>query len=235
VAARLTREERLVRLVENTRRRVAQMSPSTRLLRHMPSSKMGVLVREAGYERSSSRLLDELSDRLRDVGIEFSPELVDPDNTAETRIYFFDAKRRVKGLQPARQLFKEEAQLSRFLWMNKHFLSQTMKHLRVTDREKMLAPGAKIDLVAVDTRSGELVGIELKAEEPGQRIVTQAAKYMIALRRQAEAEGRRGARLIIITGQPDEELAELVQMQSEMIGVKCEWLLYRVHFELREV
>ena len=208
--------------------------PSAQLLKHMPSSKLGVLIREAGYERSSRKLLDELCDRLRVAGVEFSPDLLDTDNTPDTQIYFFDATQPVKGPQP-RQLFKEEAQLSKFLWMNKHFLSQAMKNLRLRDREKTLAPGSRPDLVAVDIKSRELVGIELKAGEPDQGIVAQAAKYMTALKAHAELEGLRGARLMIITGQPNEQLADLVQLQAEKVGVKCEWLLYRVRFELSKV
>jgi hypothetical protein len=232
LAARLTREDRLQRLVEKICGRVNETPPSAKLLKHMPSSKLGVLVREAGYERSSRKLLDELCDRLRAAGVEISPDLLDTDNTPDTLIYFFDATRPVKGPQPGRQLFKDEAQLSKFLWMNKHFLSQATKNLRLRDREKMLAPGSRPDLVAVDTRSRELVGIELKAGEPDQGIVAQAAKYMAALKAHAESEGLRGARLMIITGQPNEQLADLVQLQSEKVGVKCDWLLYRVRFEL---
>ncbi|KAA0098905.1 hypothetical protein CIW49_13595 [Mycolicibacterium sp. P1-18] len=200
----------------------------------MPSSMLGVLVREAGHQRASTKLLDEISNRLRGAGIGFSPDLLDPANTPKTRIYFFDAERPMKGLQPTRQLFKEEHQLSRFLWLNKDFLKYATKNLRLRDHEEGLTAGARIDLVAVDTKTGELVGIELKAEEPDQGIVAQAAKYMKALKAQAIVEGRRGARLIIITGQPDEELAELVQIQSEKIGVRTDWLLYRVRFELSE-
>ncbi|WP_207196760.1 hypothetical protein, partial [Mycobacteroides abscessus] len=65
----------------------------------MPSSKLGVLVREAGYKRTSRVFLDELSDRLHAVSIDFSPDLLDSDNTPDTRIYFFDAKRPVEGLR----------------------------------------------------------------------------------------------------------------------------------------
>ncbi|BBZ55208.1 hypothetical protein MPHO_22000 [Mycolicibacterium phocaicum] len=85
----------------------------------------------------------------------------------------------------------------------------------------------------MDTKTKELVGIELKAEEPDQGIVAQAAKYMKALKAQAEAEGLRGARLMIITGQPDEQLEEAVQAHADKLGVKTDWLLYRVRFELR--
>jgi SUMO ligase MMS21 Smc5/6 complex component len=70
---------------------------------------------------------------------------------------------------------------------------------------------------------------------PDERIVAQAAKYMRALKSTAEAQGLKGARLMIITGQPNEELAEQVQLHAAKIGVKCEWHLYRVRFELKKV
>ncbi|TLH72048.1 hypothetical protein C1S79_06075 [Mycolicibacterium phocaicum] len=139
----------------------------------------------------------------------------------------------MKGLQPTRELFKVESELSRFLWLNRQFLSSTTKNLRIRAQQQLLAPGSIIDLVAVDTKTKELVGIELKAEEPDQGIVAQAAKYMKALKAQAEAEGLRGARLMIITGQPDEQLEEAVQAHADKLGVKTDWLLYRVRFELR--
>ncbi|WP_149445754.1 hypothetical protein [Mycolicibacterium sp. P9-22] len=230
---RLNKEERLQRLVDKTQERVKQTPKSARLLRHMPSSALGVLVREAGYERTSGKLLEKLSERFSQAGIGFSPELIDPANNPKTRIYFFDAKHPVAGLRPTRELFKFEVELSRFLWLNRQFLTSATKNLRITDRETLLAPGAKIDFVAIDTKTKELVGIELKAEEPDQGIVAQAAKYMRALKAQAAADGLRGARLLIITGQPDEELAEAVQAHAERLGVKTDWLLYRVRFELK--
>lgn len=200
----------------------------------MPSSTLGVLIRECGYARTSAKLLSDLCDRLREVGVEFSPELTDPFNTPKTRIYFFDAERNMKGLQPTRELFKQEAELSRFLWLNKKFLANATKNLRLTDLEKRLAPGATIDLLAIDTKTRELVGIELKAEEPDQGIVAQAAKYMKGLKSLAESEGLKGARLMIVTGQPDEELQENVQAHAERIGVRTDWFLYRVKFELKQ-
>ncbi len=58
---------------------------------------------------------------------------------------------------------------------------------------------------------------------------------MKALKELAELEGRPGARLMIVTGQPDDELAENVQAHAERVGVKTDWCLYRVRFELRDV
>lgn len=199
----------------------------------MPSSMLGVLVRATGAERTSAKLLEKLSGSFRQAGIEFSPELIDPANTPKTRIYFFDAARPVKGLQPTRELFKLEKELSRFLELNQQFLSSAVKNLRMIAPQKALAPGSIIDFIAVDTKTKELVGIELKAEEPDQGIVAQAARYMKALKALAHVEGYNGARLMIISGQPDDELEEAVQSHASNLGVKTDWLLYRVRFELR--
>jgi cystathionine beta-lyase family protein involved in aluminum resistance len=57
---------------------------------------------------------------------------------------------------------------------------------------------------------------------------------MQALSRHAASEGRPGARLLIVTGQPDQSLAENVHVHAEKHGVKTEWLLYRVSIELSD-
>ena len=97
-----------------------------------------------------------------------------------------------------------------------------------------IADNCIVDLLAEDKKTGELVGFELKAGEADDRVVGQAAKYMRSLVRQAKTEGRPGARLLIVTGQPDESLAELVQAHAERYGVKTQWLLYRVSMDLSE-
>lgn len=233
MSARLTKEDRLQRLSDKTRVRVDGVPKETSSLRHMPSSSIGAMVREAGYERTSVKLLQEISNRLRDKGIDFFPELTDPANTAKTRIYFFDAKRPVKGLQPTSDLFKNEKELSRFLWLNREDLAYFKKRrLQVLSPETRIADGMVIDLLAVDKKTNELVGIELKAKEADDRLVGQAAKYMRALKSLAAAEGRQGARLLIVTGQPDDDLAERIQVHAETLGVPTEWLLYRNRFEL---
>jgi hypothetical protein len=192
-----------------------------------------VLVREVGHERASDKLLQELCEHFREAGVGYSPDLTDPANTTKTCIYFFDAQRPAKGLRPTRELFKEESQLSRFLWLNKDVLAYAKKnHLKIVGRERSIASRARIDLLAVDTKTKELVGIELKAEEADDRIVAQSGLYMRALKAQAKEEGRPGARLLIVTGQPDDDLAELVQVQAKKYGVATEWLLYRVRFDL---
>lgn len=232
----VSKEERLERLITKTRSRIDARPGAARSLSQSPDSLLGTLVREAGYERSSPKLLQTLEQRLLDVGIATYPELTDPGNTPRTRIHFFDRKRPVPGYQHPRHLFAEEKELSRFLILNKDVLPYCKKNnLDIRGSEVRIADNCRIDLLAVDKKSGELVGFELKATGADERIVAQSAKYMKALAAQAEKEDRPGARLLIVTGQPDETLAEQVQDAAKKHGVKTSWLLYRVTIDLEEV
>ena len=47
-------------------------------------------------------------------------------------------------------------------------------------------------------------------------------------------EGRPSARLLIVTGQPDQNLHRDVQVLADKEKVKTQWLLYRVNIELTE-
>ncbi len=191
---------------------------------------------EAGYERSSTKLLDELDERLKREGIGTFPALTDPSNTRDTRIFFFDRAHPIPGFRQPRELFDTEKELSRFLWMNKEVMTYLKRTgLKIHTREARIADNCVIDLLADDKKTGELVGIELKAGEADERVVNQAAKYMRSLAKQAASEGDRGARLLIITGQPDAELAEHVQVLAERYGVATQWLLYNVSIRLSEV
>ena len=86
---------------------------------------------------------------------------------------------------------------------------------------------AIIDLLAVDKKTDELVGFELKVADGGARLFDQAARCMTCLARQAKKEGRSGARFVVITGEPDAELAGRVHELGAHYGVKTECLLYK--------
>lgn len=231
----VTREERIERLVAKTRKRVDANSNGSRSLSQTPDSLLGTLVREAGYARSSTKLLQTLEQNFTDAGIATYPEITDPGNTPKTRIHFFDRHKRDPGLQKPRHLFAEEKELSRFLMTNKDVLKYCKANkLEIRGQEVRIAGDCRIDLLAVDTKSRELVGFELKAGSADERIVAQSAKYMKALKAQAAKEGRPGARLLIVTGQPDAALADLVQDAAKKHGVETCWLLYKVTIDLVE-
>jgi hypothetical protein len=235
MAPRLTTEDRLQRLVAKCRSRVDALEAPPVSLSHTPDSTLGRLAREAGYERISGKFCEQLHAELRDAGLGAHPELIDPMNTRHTRIYFFDLDHPLPGIQPTRALFQEERQLSDFLVKNFAVLSYVRKNgLTLRRSEARIAAGCVVDLLAEDKKTRELVGFELKAEAADERVVAQAAKYMTALSRQAEKEDRPGARLLIVTGQPDRNLQEQVQELAATRGVKTEWLLYQVSVELKK-
>lgn len=227
--ARLTREGKLQRLVDETRKRVDREGDSTPNLKQSPSSYLRTLIQQAGYERKSEKLLEELDERLDAAGIATHPNLRDPSIGPDTRIFFFDLKRPIPKFQQPRQRFAEEKELSRFLAMNWAALPYIKKAgLRFRNREVRLDGSAIIDLLAVDKKTDELVGFELKVADGDDRLLGQAARYMSCLSAQAKKEGRAGARLIIVTGQPNPDLDRRVRELGTHYGVRTEWLLYSV-------
>lgn len=233
MAARLTREGKIQRLVDETRKRVDREGDSTPSLKGSPSSYLRTLVQQAGYERKSDKLLEELDERLDAAGIGTHPNLRDPSIGVDTRIFFFDLTRPIPKFQQPRQRFAEEKELARFLAMNWAALPYVKKAgLRFRNREFRFDGSAVIDLLAVDKKTDELVGFELKVDAGDDRLLGQAARYMSCLVNQAKKEGRSGARLVIITGQPDAELAVRVHELGAHYGVKTEWLLYKVNVDV---
>lgn len=233
VPARLTREGKLQRLVEETRKRVDREGDATPNLKQSPNSYLRTLVQQAGYARKSDKLLEELDERLDAAGIGTHPNLKDPSIGPDTRIFFFDLRRPIPKFQQPRQRFAEEKELSRFVALNWAALPYIKKAgLRFRGREFRLDGSAVIDLLAFDKKTDELVGFELKVAEGSDRMLGQVARYMPCLVNQAKKEGRSGARLIVITGQPDPGLASSVQDLAMRYGVKTEWLLYNVSIEL---
>lgn len=233
MAARLTKEGKLQRLVDETRQRVERDRDSTPTLKGSPYSYLRSLRQQAGYERMSDKFLEELDERLDAAGIGTHPNLRDPSIGPDTRIFFFDLKRPFPKFQQPRQRFAEEKELSRFLAMNWAVLPYVKKGgLRFRGREVRLDGSAIIDLLAVDKKTDELVGFELKVADGDDRLVGQAARYMSCLVSHAKKEGRSGARLVVVTGQPDTDLADRVRELGEHYGVKTEWLLYKVSVDL---
>lgn len=230
----LAMEDRLERLVAKCRSRVDALETPPVSLSHTPDSTLGRLAKEAGYERVSDKFCEILAERLTDAGLGTQPALLDPMNTRDTRIHFFDLTHPLPGIQPTRVLFQEERQLSDFLVKNFAALAYVRKHgLKLRRAQARIAAGCVVDLLAEDVKTRELVGFELKAEVADERVVAQAAKYMTALRSQAEKEGRPGARLLIVTGQPDPNLQEQVLELAKSRGVKTDWLLYQVSVDLK--
>ena len=235
MAARLTREQRMERLVTKCRERISALDFNPSSLSQTPDSKLGRLAQEAGYERVSTQFCQLLDAQLGAANIGTYPALTDPTITRDTRIHLYDLDHAVPH-QEARVLFTSEKQLSEFMQRNFAALSYVKEH-----RLKFRKPEARIegyrcrvDLLAEDRKNHLLVGFELKHDAPGRDLVSQAGDYMDALRALAEKEGLRGARLVIVTGQPDPNRQAQIQEFAKTRGVETTWLLYRLSMKLTE-
>ena len=230
----LSKEERLDRLIERCRRDVAKGGDAGSLSQ-TPDRLLGTLAREAGYQRVGRKFCQILDERLQAEGLATWPKLDDPTITRATRIYLFAAGHQIPGLQDQRVLFDSQAPLSHFLQKNFVVLPYFKKAgLHYLGAEVPITPGCKIDLLAEDKKSKELVGIELKPGEPDKGLVSQAGRYMTALKQKAAKGGRPGARLLIVSGQPDREFQSQVQALAEKRGVPTSWLTYTVKMTLQE-
>jgi len=232
----LSKEERLQRLVEECHDKIGPAdAPAPSSLSRTPKMLLKTLLKGAGYKRIVPQFLVLLDTRFKESSIGTFPDLTDPTITRDTWIYLFDLAKPIPGVQPSRVLFSEEKQLSRFLVNNFKALTYIKRAgLRFLGSEVHLDEGCIIDLLAEDAKSRELVGFELKAQEAKDGLAHQSARYMRALARRAESDGRPGARLLIVTGQPDQDLHRDIQALADKEKVKTQWLLYRVNIELTE-
>ncbi|KUI44925.1 hypothetical protein AU197_11655 [Mycobacterium sp. IS-1590] len=120
------------------------------------------------------------------------------------------------GFQQPRQLFSDEKELSHFLQLNWDQLAYVKTHgLRFRTYDVRISETSKIDLLAVEKTGDILVGFERKVGEGDDRLVGEVHKYLPALKKAADKEDRAGARLVMVAGQPDEELAARVQALAE--------------------
>lgn len=235
MAEQRSRADRLTHLVDACRAAV-DAAPAAASLSQAPDRLLGTLARSAGYQRVSSKFCEDLATQLQAAGISTVPDLRDPTNERRTRIYLFDAKHRPPGVQSSSGLFKTEAQLSDFLSKNLEALPAIKKlGLRLIDREITIAPRCRLDILAEDKKTKALVGIELKAGPPRRDLVSQTGSYMAALKKKSANEGLPTPRLIIVTGQPDQEFQSDVQTLSEKHGVPVQWLIYTVSLTLKKV
>jgi hypothetical protein len=90
MAARLSKEERLQRLVEDCREKVGPRDAAAPIsLSQTPKSHLKNLVKGAAYQRIAAQFLNLLDRRLKDAGIGTYPELLDP--TITRRVIGFTA------------------------------------------------------------------------------------------------------------------------------------------------
>lgn len=235
MAERRNRTDRLADVIKLCRADV-ESGPRTSSLSQAPDRLLGTLARKAGYQRVSSVFCSELDAGLRAEGIKTFPNLTERSNTRTTRIYLFAADDYPAEIQHPSVLLDSEKELSLFLRHRLHKFPQFKKMgLHNIKPEKIIGPGCKIDLLAEEKKTGTLVGIELKTGAPPDRLVNQAGRYMEALKNRASEKGHPGARLIIVTGQPDPEIQARIRTLATAQGVPVQWFIYAASMTVKEI
>lgn len=226
----MRRGPRIDRLIKDTLKRLEATNPTA--LSEAPDSHVAVILEKAGFQRMTSSVLKQIEDALRDAGISCYPSLLDPKVDRDTRIFFF-----LDGgspVLPSGGLFSTEAELERFVVENFGVLRE-LDGLRLRKRQFRINNECIIDLLCDDIPKKQLVGIELKHRAPNEGAASQVRRYLDALCKRAEHEGKAGgARLILVTGIPDERVARDIEalLQQDGLMDRFTWLTYRAALEL---
>lgn len=196
-----------------------------------PDSRVQVLLRRAGFLRRTDRALGAMRDALAKEGIHSYPELDDPTLGRNDRVYFFRTP--IPGLSRPGALFNDEHTLEDFIVSNFDRLP-SLRGLRLRSRQYRF-PGSQrtIDLLCEDRPGRHLVGIELKHGPADRGLPAQMIEYMVELERLAKRERRGGFRGIVITGQPDPKLRDVLASASAAHGYRVDWLVYEASISLR--
>jgi hypothetical protein len=198
-----------------------------------PDSHLPVIVDKAGFKACKVTTLRRIQQAIDDAGIYVYPRLDEPGIGRETRIYFSHSADTFRGLAAPRLLFGSESQLKEFVVKNFSALD-AFKGLDLRAEEYRVAPpkGLRVDILAVDRGSRELVAIELKHAAPDRGLVQQMSEYLTALRQLATSEGRPGARGIVVTGHLDRPVKASLDDLMAKRGFRVDWLLYRVNLQI---
>lgn len=235
MASRQNRSDRIADVAAWCRTAVDK-APATSSLSQAPDRLLGTLARRAGYQRVSSTFCERLDKELRAINIRTYPDLGELSNDRTTRIYLFDINDYPSEIQHPSVLLSTEKELSMLLKFRLTTLPEFKRMgLQNLESEESIGPGCKIDLLAEEKRTGTLVGFELKVGEPPEGLVNQAARYMTALKARASERNRPGARLIIVTGQPDPEIQSRVEILAQKEGVPVQWFIYAASMTVKEI
>lgn len=207
-------------------------------LSECPVSQLRVVLQSAGRQKMSPRFLVSLEAAFAERGIATHPALSDETLARHTRIHFFRTSDPIVDLpiRTRHELFSEERQLEMFIVSNHRLLDYCRRDgLTLVRSEHPFPNRDRIDLLFVrNAPPRELVGVELKHEYPGDRIVGQTERYLEDLEALAATKGIDLIRLVIITGQPDPVRERGVASIAAARGARVDWLLYRVELGLEE-
>lgn len=222
-------EDKITKTVDYYKKKLDEKPQSPTSLAQSPSSQLRVIVERAGAKRRSPELLGQLAKAFKNRGIMTFPLLTDPFLKPDDRVCLFDAKQPVDGLASQRELLPTEKALHDWIWDRRDQLDEFHKRgLTGFQREATLDSGRRVDILCRRPSDNQLVAIELKVAAPDDRSTGQIQQYLDDLAVHANRRGFNSAHLIVITGQPDKSVRDLVERHANLRGLTVEFLLYRV-------
>lgn len=226
----LSHADKLDRCVAWIANRIDHLPRAPTSLAEAPDSRLQVLLQRAGYLRRTDHSLAAVRSAFEAAGIHTYPDLCDPGLTRDERIYFF--RKPIAGLTRPGALFGTEHTLEDFLVANFDRLD-VFRDLRLRSRQYRFPGSARtIDLLCEERLSRHLVAIELKYGPADKGLPAQMLDYMIELERLAKREKRPGFRGLVVTGQPDSHLQEILTATAAARGYRVEWFVYAVAIAL---
>lgn len=185
------------------------------------------VVQGAGFAKRGSRNLALIEAALAGRGVFADPPLTTPGLDWEQRIYFTRTPPEPRPRE-RRIGFKTERDLETFLVDN---FDLVFPDLRLLGRQWETHSGGKVDLMA---RDGDgYVVIELKKDRPTKDLVYQVAKYIEDVAKWAADRGDEAtARGLIVTGQVERRMHQLVRDVAVTRGHQIDWMVYRMEVVL---
>lgn len=226
-------DDKIAKTVAYYRSKLEALPQSPRSLSQSPSSQLRVIIERAGAKRRSPELLAQLEQAFKGEGIATFPPLTDPFLKPDDRVCLLDAKQPIDGLAPQRELLPTEKELQAWIWDRRDQLDEFHKRgLTGFQQQAPLDGGRRVDILCKRAAQNQLVAIELKAARPDDRSAGQIQQYLDDLARHAERRGFDSAHLIVISGQPDKSVRDLVERHAHSRDLTVEFLLYRVQTKL---
>jgi hypothetical protein len=229
MAARRTSTDRIERFAARIDTKLRADAESSKSMRVFTDSSLRRVLLDCGFERRGARNVERIEAALEQRRVFADPPLTTPGLDWEQRIHFTRSPQTTR-LDEHRVGFRTEYDLETFLVDNFEYV---FPGLRLVDRQYAVQSG-QVDILAKDD-DGYVV-IELKKDQPTERLVSQLIRYMddVAawLAERGDAAGVRG---LVVTEQADDRMHGMLVDLAATRGSRIDWMEYRVELVLRPV
>lgn len=227
-----TTVDRIERFVNRIDKNLRRDERSRTTMRVVVGCHFNVALAECGFRRRGEKNVAVIEAALARRQIYASPSMTDPEVQFEQLLHF--SRTPPDPAQPSRRRlrFPVERDFENFLVANFDYLFEDMKLIK---RQYPLTSGDKVDILARDKRSGDLVVMELKVTDRDRGTPSQIVGYMQEVQAHEKAKRKpHGVRGLVITTEPNEVLTGHVAALAEHHRFDIRWLLCHVEMALME-